>query len=127
MTREERAQQLWGILVLAAQNRQVLTYEIVAHACGVPAPAIGDFLRPIQQYCSEKRFPPLTSIIVSKQTGLPGDGFIAAESVPLAQIQTFARDWSETSAPSADELADAYSRAPDRRGIAQQNAQTDRA
>ncbi len=115
MTREERAQQLWSILVLAARNRQVLTYEIVAQACGVPAPSVGDFLRPIQQFCSENHLPPLTSIIVNKTTGLPGDGFIAAEDVPRAQLQTFAKHWVEQLAPSAEQLADAYSRAPDRR------------
>lgn len=115
MKREERAQQLWSILVLAAQNRQVLTYEIVAQACGVPPPSLGDFLRPIQQYCSEKGLPPLTSLIVNKNTGLPGEGFIAAENVPMAQIQTFSVDWLSLTAPSADQFADSYSRAPDRR------------
>ena len=115
MKREERAQQLWSILVLAARNRQVLTYEIVAQACGVPPPSIGDFLRPIQQYCSEANLPPLTSIIVSKNTGLPGEGFIAAENVPLAQIETFAVDWLSLPAPSAEQLANSYSRAPNRR------------
>lgn len=115
MRREERAQQLWSILVLAARNRQVLTYEIVAQACGVPPPSIGDFLRPIQQYCSEENLPPLTSIIVNKISGLPGEGFIGAENVPLAQIQTFGIDWLSIPAPSAEQLADSYSRAPDRR------------
>lgn len=115
MKREERAQQLWSILVLAARNRQVLTYEIVAQACGVSPPSIGDFLRPIQQYCSEVNHPPLTSIIVSKNTGLPGEGFIAAENVPLAQIKTFAVDWLSLPAPSAEQSADSYSRAPNRR------------
>lgn len=115
MKREERAQQLWSILVLAARNRQVLTYEIVSKACGVPPPSIGDFLRPIQQYCSEEKLPPLTSIVVNKNTGLPGDGFSGVKNVPLAQIETFAFDWLELQAPSADELADAYTRAPDRR------------
>jgi hypothetical protein len=89
MTREERAQQLWSILVLAARNRQILTYEIVGQACGVHAPSIGDFLRPIQQYCSENQLPPLTSLVVQKHTGIPGDGFIAAENVPMAHMQTF--------------------------------------
>lgn len=115
MTREQRAQQLWSILVLAARNRQVLTYEIIAQACGVPAPSIGDFLRPIQQYCSENSMPPLTSIIVNKNSGLPGEGFIAAQDVPRAQIDVFAKNWLEESAPSAERLADAYTRAPDRR------------
>ena len=120
MTREQRAQQLWSVLVLAAQNRQILTYEIVGHACGLPPPAIGDLLRPIQQFCTENGLPPLTSIVVSKQTGLPGDGFIAAENVPMAQLQTFSRNWLDVSAPSGEQFADAYSRAPERRGGAQQ-------
>ena len=115
MTREERAQQLWSILVLAARNRQILTYEIVGQACGVPAPSIGDFLRPIQQFCSENGLPPLTSIIVNKNSGIPGEGFIAAENVPLVQIQTFSKNWLEERAPSAEQLAEAYSRAPDQR------------
>jgi putative restriction endonuclease len=115
MTREERAQQLWSVLVLAAHNRQVFTYEIVGQSCGLPAPSIGDFLRPIQQYCTENGLPPLTSIIVNKNTGLPGGGFIAAENVPLAQMQTFSRNWLEEQAPSAEQLADAYTRAPERR------------
>jgi hypothetical protein len=62
MTRKQRSQQLWSILVLAARNRQVLTYEIISQACRVPAPSLGDFLRPIQQYCSENNMPPLTSM-----------------------------------------------------------------
>jgi hypothetical protein len=120
MTREQRAQQLWSVLVLAAQNRQILTYEMVGNACFLPPPAIGDFLRPIQQFCTEKELPPLTSIVVSKQTGLPGDGFIAAESVPMAQLQTFLHNWLGVAAPSAEQFADAYTRAPERRGRAQQ-------
>ena len=116
MKREERAEQLWSVLVLAAHNRQVLTYEIVARACGLHVPGFGDFLRPIQQLCVENSWPPLTSIIVSKQTGLPGDGFIAVENVPMAQLETFERNWLEQDAPSAELLAGAYSRAPDRRG-----------
>jgi hypothetical protein len=82
MIREQRAQQLWSILVLAARNRQVLTHEMVAQACGVPAPSIGDFLRPIQQFCSENELPPLTSIIANKATGLPGDGFYDSPADP---------------------------------------------
>jgi hypothetical protein len=117
MKREERAQQLWSVLVLAAHNRQVLTYEIVARACGLHVPGIGDLLRPIQQFCSENSLPPLTSIIVSKQTGMPGDGFIAAENVPMAQLKTFETNWLELDAPSGEQLAEAYSRAPDRRGL----------
>jgi hypothetical protein len=115
MTREQRAQQLWSVLVLAARNRQILTYEIVAQACGVPAPSIGDFLRPIQQYCIESDLPPLTSIIVNKNSGIPGEGFIAAQDVPRAHVDVFSKEWLREVAPSEDRLAEAYMRAPDRR------------
>src|SRR5436190_456598 len=117
MNREERSQQLWSLLALAATNRQVLTYDIVARLTGVVRLGIGDFLRPIQQYCAENRLPALTSIVVSEDSGLPGEGFIAAQDVPAAQVRVFRHDWLQRPAPSADELAEAYSRAPDRRGF----------
>ena len=116
MKREERSQQLWSLLALAATHRQVLTYDIVAKLTGLVRPGIGDFLRPIQQYCAENRLPALTSIVVGDDSGLPGEGFIAAQDVPAAQMRVFRHDWLERPAPSPEQLAEAYSRAPDRRG-----------
>jgi hypothetical protein len=118
MRREERAQQIWSVLALAATNRQILTYDIVAKLTGVVRPSIGDFLRPIQQFCAENRLPALTSLVVSGETGIPGEGFIAAEDVPAAQIRVFEHDWLERPTPTVEQLADSYSRAPDRRGPA---------
>lgn len=115
MNRAQRAQQLWSILVLAARNNQILTYGLVATATGVVRPSIGDFLRPIQQFCTENNYPPLTSLIVSEQSGLPGEGFIAAENVPAAHVQVFNFNWLELRAPSEEQLADSYTRAPDAR------------
>ena len=115
MTREQRAQQLWSILVLSARNRQVWSYEIIGQACGVPPASIGDFLRPIQQYCSENGLPALTSLVVGKTDGVPGDGFIAAQGVQRAQMEVFEKDWLGESAPSAAQFADAYERAPQRK------------
>lgn len=115
MTRSERAQQLWSLLALAATHRQTLTYDIVARASGLVRPSIGDFLRPIQQYCSEKHLPPLTSIVVSEESGLPGVGFIAAADVPAAQSQVFQHPWLDERAPTAEQFEEAYSRAPDAR------------
>ena len=115
MNRAQRAQQLWSILVISAANRQILSYDLVAKATGVVRPSIGDFLRPIQQYCQEKDLPPLTSLIVSEKSGIPGEGFIAAEDVPSSQMQVFKFAWLELNAPREEELVDAYSRAPDSR------------
>lgn len=110
MTREQRAQQLWSVLALAATNRQVLTYDIVSKLTGVIRPSIGDFLRPIQQYCIENKLPPLTVLAVSELTGLPGEGFIAAADIPAALIQVFSKDWLAVSAPLETQLIEAYSR-----------------
>lgn len=115
MKREERAQQFWAILVLAANNRQILTYQMIAKACGVLPVSLGDVLRPIQQFCTEHDLPPLTSIVVNKATGLPGDGFIADADVPKAQARTFDFEWLTVDAPTAELFADAYTRAPDKR------------
>jgi hypothetical protein len=115
MTRAERAQQLWSLLALAAANRQILTYDMIARLTGVVRPSIGDFLRPIQQYCTEQKLAPLTALVVSDQSGLPGEGFIAAADLPAAQMKVFRQRWQELMVPTADQLEDAYSRAPDRR------------
>jgi len=42
MTAAERASQIWPVLVLAAQNRQTITYETLAKLIGVfPTPCTG--------------------------------------------------------------------------------------
>ena len=104
MTKYERAAQLWSILALAARNRQVLTYDIVARLVGVPRPALGGFLAPIQAHCIQNSLPPLTILVVSEQTGLPGEGFIGAENIPRAQIDVFSYDWIAHGAPTADDF-----------------------
>src|SRR5262249_17055628 len=115
MNRSHRALLLWSMLALAAISRQILTYDLVARLTGVERPSIGDFLRPIQQYCTEQGLPPLTSLVVSEQTGLPGEGFIAAADVPAAQMRVFVHPWLDTLAPSTTQLEQAYERAPDAR------------
>jgi hypothetical protein len=58
---------------------------------------------------------PLTSIVVNKNTGIPGEGFIAAQDVPRAQGDVFGKNWLEEAAPSAERFDEAYRRAPNRR------------
>jgi len=108
VTREQRALQIWSVLAFAATNRQVLTYDIVSRLTGVARQGVGEFLGPIQQYCTNMKLPPLTSIVVSMKNGLPGEGFIAAENVPAAQMKVFQHKWTETKVPSAEQLAQAF-------------------
>ncbi len=102
----QRAMQMWAILVLAARNRQILSYGLLAKAVGAPPVAIGGFLEPVQRYCMARTLPPLTALVVNVEDGIPGDGFIGAKDVPAAQMQVFAYDWLAERAPSADDFAE---------------------
>jgi len=95
-------------LALAARNRQVLTYDITARLTGVPRQGLGGFLAPIQSYCQRENLEPLTILIVSKENGLPGEGFIAAEDIPSTQMRVFEYDWIRHGAPSPQDLEEAY-------------------
>jgi len=116
MTREQRAQQLWSILALAATHRQLLTYSIVESITGLHRAGIGDSLRPVQQYCTDQQLPPLTCLVVSQDSGLPGDGCLTSSAdLPAALLRVFGHSWLGTRAPTEQQLLDAYSRAPNAR------------
>ena len=78
MTRGERAAQMWSVLALAARNRQVLTYGMLAQLTGVPRMGLANCLDPIQSYCLLRSLAPLTALVVGENSGRPGRGFIAA-------------------------------------------------
>ena len=102
MTANERAAQIWAVLALAAHNRQVLTYEMVARLTGVARVGLGRCLEPIQSYCLVKGLSPLTILVVSEKTGMPGVGFIAAQDIPRAQQEVFEYDWLAHGGPSPE-------------------------
>jgi hypothetical protein len=108
----ERASQIWPVLVLAARQRQTLTYDLLARLIGVPRPALGQLLEPIQSYCLVNALPALTAIVVSDSTGLPGTGFTAAEDIPQMHAQVFAHDWLTQQAPTPEEFAAAVAKRP---------------
>jgi hypothetical protein len=112
MKREERASQLWSLLVFAAKNRQILTYGLVAKLIGAPTAALGGWLEPIQSYCLINGLPALTVLVVSESTGEPGAGFIGSGNVPQDQQRVFAFDWIERDPPSPEVLRKAVEERP---------------
>lgn len=108
----ERAWQVWPLLAFAARNRQTLTYEIVAQLTGMATPGLGKVLEPIQSYCLLNRLPPLSALVVNKETGLPGVGFIAVEDVPRELIRIFEHNWVARPCPTPDSLEDAVRQLP---------------
>jgi hypothetical protein len=71
----DRAVQAWQILVGAAMHRQTLTYEGLSvlmyqkKAAGV----LDNVLGHVAFYCISNDLPPLTSIVVGKNRGTPGE------------------------------------------------------
>ena len=107
----ERAWQIWPSLVLCATKRQLLTYPELSKLIGVPQQGLGQLLEPIQSYCLIEDYPPLTSIVVGDNSGVPGEGFIAAQDVPSAQAKVFKHDWSQV-CPTTDQFEQALTQLP---------------
>ena len=108
MKDHERATQVWAVLALAARNRQTLTYEMLSQLIGVPARGLADILDHIQRYCMQEGLPALTSIVVNKETGLPGHGFTAVQDVPREQEVVFGHDWLAVDTPTPSILEAAF-------------------
>jgi hypothetical protein len=104
MTTSERATQIWSILALASRNRQILTYNLVARLTGVARVGLGQCLEPIQSYCLLNELDPLTILVVSEKSGMPGVGFIAAQDIPRTQQPVFSFDWVALGCPSPEEF-----------------------
>ena len=86
MKRSERALQIWQILISAAHNRQILTYQIVGEITGMGSGTQSQTLDMIMRYCKRNNLPPLTSLVVQKSSGRPGEGLTTAvESRPRSR------------------------------------------
>ena len=76
--RFELAHQTWPILIDAAKKRRTLSYGEIADQLGYRgARPVRMPLWTIQDFCLEKRLPPLTSLVLNQKTRKPGSGFIA--------------------------------------------------
>ena len=99
MTRVERALQIWQILISAAHNRQVLTYEIVADLIGIGkkgAIGIRSYLGVLMRYCKANGLPPITALVVQKGVGRPGSGLETLSKYPdKDRERVFAQAWFE--------------------------------
>ena len=92
MTREERALQVWQVLIGAAHRRQTITYEQLGEQVGLLARGVGRYLFILQAYCGDHDLPPITALVVGKESGRPGEGS-GLEDVPAAQARVYEVDW----------------------------------
>ena len=104
MRREEIAERTWPVLVAAAINRQLLTYDMVGPRVGMPAVGLGMILAYIMNYCDHKHLPPLTVLVVNKDTGRPGVGLLTSADIDRDRERVFQHNWLTIIAPFADDL-----------------------
>lgn len=112
MSRLDQTVSIWSLLVMSAGNCQILNYDRLSRLIGVPESDLGRRLEPIQSHCILKGLPPLTSIVVNSRTGMPGEGFIAADNVPQAQAETFLFNWLAQPVPTREDFREAVQRLP---------------
>ena len=110
-THPARAVQAWQILVGKAMNRQTLTYLLLSRlmygkdAQGVLAAILGH----IAYYCEDHGLPPLTTIVVGKKRGTPGESIPVDESrLDELRESVYDHDWYDVYPPSADDFEAAY-------------------
>jgi len=107
----ERAVQAWQILVSAGMNRQTFTYEGLSHlmygknAAGV----ISQILGHIAFYCLDNGLPALTSIVVGKDKGVPGDEIpLEPEDTDAEREHVYQLNWYDVYPPSSGELSSSF-------------------
>jgi hypothetical protein len=94
MTRYQRASQIWSLLVCAARERKTYKYGDVAEILGFAgAGVMAQILGCIMWFCDENGFPPLTVLVVNKETGLPGEGLSTLEEVNKDREAVFGFNW----------------------------------
>lgn len=107
-THATRAQQLWQILIAAATERRIVTYAILSNLIGIKIPvALADPLYYIKYWCEANGLPPLTVLVVNKETGKPGSG-MSLEDFDKAREEVFNYAWYRLVPPTAEELKAAY-------------------
>ena len=108
-TAADRALQIWLILIGRAANRQTLTYGMLADLLGFGgAGTLGMMLAPVLFYCDANRLPPLTSLVVNQETGLPGDGIgIDPKDLNRVREAVYRYEWHKLVPPTVAELNEA--------------------
>lgn len=98
---EHAAGILWPILIDAAKEERNPTYSELAPSINTNPLNVGKALGPILFHCMDYRLPPLTSIVIGKNTGIPGDGFIAwdVDDIDSAHNMVYQYDWSAIKNP----------------------------
>ena len=113
MKKSQRALQIWPILINAAANRQVLTYKSVGMLIGMPPIALAQPLGSIMRFCQRSNLPPLTILVVSEKSGLPGEGLTTISDLNQDREAVYAFNWYGLQPLREEDLVDSATPAGD--------------
>jgi hypothetical protein len=111
MKDQERAQQFWSVLSLAARNQQLVSYNTLFKLTGMAKVGVGRPLGHIAAYCHQKKLPRLNIIAVSEESGKPEAEFLQDVNLLTEQARVFVYDWIGHGAPNPEEFEQAYATA----------------
>ena len=95
------ARLLWPVLTTAAREAKTLTYSNIAPEVSTNARNVRRALGPIMHHCIDNHLPPLTSIVIGKSRGVPGQGFISWEidDINAAHQAVYRYNWDVVANP----------------------------
>ena len=96
INQEQRAFYAWKVLISCAAKRKPLTYGELAEKIGIHHRAVRFVLNLIYDYCYSNNLPPLTILIVNKNTNLPGQGFndYSIDTFEDDKNEVFDKNWA---------------------------------
>lgn len=90
-TNSHKADMIYCLLVGIARSKgAAITYEELGHLTGIYHRNLGISLEMVARYCEKNNLPALTSLVVSKATGVPSDGsaqFGAKSHIAIFHLQ----------------------------------------
>lgn len=106
MTFEEAAPLVWQVLIAAADQRQILNYDLISEKLDrkLLGRGLGKPLDLIARYCVEKEYPALTTLAVNKATGKPGSGYWGSTDVDEERERVFAMRWFAEAPPTRSDF-----------------------
>jgi len=105
MTRYQRAQHVWSLLIVSAMDRKSFTYSQVGKILGVGGGnMVSQYLKPVMNYCEKNGYPPLTVMVVNKETGLPGEGLTTVDNVNQDREAVYCFDWFSVEWPTESDF-----------------------
>lgn len=100
-----KALKLYLILIGHATHREETTYQALGDKIGVIPVRVGYYLDLIAKYCQRQRLPWLTILVLNKETGKPGEGYLGPkDTISQDRELVFNYDWLEIVPPTIDDL-----------------------